>query len=136
MVGSHGLDLGRCGHGLRFGEVEITRVEDYHGPGFKSTFMFPAFRPEMCEADPETFARARVFVDTHEGAMEEAGDLLHAIAAGAIRADAIEADLAALCSGAHPGRGGDDKAITLFKSVGTAIEDLAAAELVVGDVAP
>lgn len=50
MVGSHGLDLDRCGHGLRFGEVEITRVEDYHGPGFKSTFMFPAFRPEMWQA--------------------------------------------------------------------------------------
>lgn len=95
-----------------------------------------AFRLDMCEADPETFARARVFVDTHEGAMEEAGDLLQAIAAGAIRADAIEADLAALCSGIHPGRGEDDQAITLFKSVGTAIEDLAAAELVVRDVAP
>ncbi|MGL3820429.1 ornithine cyclodeaminase family protein [Sphingopyxis sp. R3-92] len=95
-----------------------------------------AFRPDMCEADPETFACARVFVDTHEGAMEEAGDLLQAIAAGAIGADAIEADLAALCSGAHPGRGDEDEAITLFKSVGTAIEDLAAAELVVGDVAP
>jgi len=95
-----------------------------------------AFRPDMCEADAETFARARVFVDTHEGAMEEAGDLLQAIAAGAIGADAIEADLAALCSGAHPGRGEDDTAITLFKSVGTAIEDLAAAELVLGNVAP
>jgi ornithine cyclodeaminase len=95
-----------------------------------------AFRPEMCEADAETFARSRVFVDTHEGAMDEAGDLLQAIAAGAIGAEAIEADLAGLCSGAHPGRGDDNSAITLFKSVGTAIEDLAAAELVVGDVAP
>ena len=87
----------------------------------------------MREADTEAFARARVFVDTHEGAMEEAGDLLEAIAAGAIGVDAIEADLAALCSGTHPGRGGDDRAITLFKSVGSAIEDLAAAELVTGD---
>ncbi|MBW8294327.1 hypothetical protein [Sphingopyxis sp.] len=95
-----------------------------------------AFRPDMCEADAEAFARARVFVDTHEGAMDEAGDLQQAVAAGALGMDAIEADLAALCSGAHPGRGMDDKAITLFKSVGTAIEDLAAAELVVGDVAP
>lgn len=95
-----------------------------------------AFRPDMCEADGEAFARARVFVDTHQGAMEEAGDLLQAIAAGAIGADAIEADLAALCSGAHPGRGEDDAAVTLFKSVGTAIEDLAAAELVVRSVEP
>ncbi|MBO9694922.1 MAG: hypothetical protein J7499_01860 [Sphingopyxis sp.] len=95
-----------------------------------------AFRPDMCEADSETFARARVFVDTREGALDEAGDLLQAIAAGAIGVDAIEADLAALCSGAHRGRGDDREAITLFKSVGTAIEDLAAAELVAGRVAP
>lgn len=95
-----------------------------------------AFRPDMCEADPEAFARARVFVDTYEGALDEAGDLLQAIAAGVIGTDAIEADLAALCSGAHPGRGDDREAITLFKSVGTAIEDLAAAELVARRVAP
>ena len=95
-----------------------------------------AFRPDMREADTETFARARVFVDTREGALEEAGDLLRAIATGAIDAHAIEADLAVLCSGAHPGRGDDRDAITLFKSVGTAIEDLAAAELVAAGVAP
>ncbi len=95
-----------------------------------------AFRPDMCEADVESFARARIFVDTREGALEEAGDLLQAIAAGAIAADAIEADLAALCSGAHPGRGDDREAIMLFKSVGTAIEDLAAAELVAAACAP
>ncbi|HWW57792.1 MAG TPA: ornithine cyclodeaminase family protein [Sphingopyxis sp.] len=95
-----------------------------------------AFRPDMREADVEAFARARVFVDTREGALEEAGDLLRAIATGAICTNAIEADLAALCSGAHPGRSDDRDAITLFKSVGTAIEDLAAAELVAAGVAP
>lgn len=95
-----------------------------------------AFRPDMCEADAGSFARARVFVDTRAGALEEAGDLLQAIAAGAMDADAIEADLAALCSGEHPGRGDDREAITLFKSVGTAIEDLAAAEMVAGEHAP
>ncbi|MEO7169505.1 MAG: ornithine cyclodeaminase family protein [Sphingomonas sp.] len=88
-----------------------------------------AFRPEMCEADGIAFARSRVFVDTLHGALEEAGDLLQAIAAGHFTAGAIEGDLAALCTGANPGRDGDDTAITLFKSVGTAIEDLAAAEL-------
>lgn len=91
-----------------------------------------AFRPEMCEADPATFARARVFVDTREGALDEAGDLLQAIAAGAFTADAIEADLRNLARGAHPGRGADAGAITLFKSVGASLEDLAAAELVFG----
>ena len=89
-----------------------------------------AFRPDMSEADPETFAKARLFVDTHAGVLAEAGDLLQAISAGAIGADAIEADLSDLVTGRHSGRGSDRGAITLFKSVGTAIEDLAAAELV------
>jgi ornithine cyclodeaminase len=89
-----------------------------------------AFRPEMCEADGRAFARAQVFVDTREGALDEAGDLLQAIAARHIAAADIRGDLAALCAGRHPGRGGDREAITLFKSVGTGLEDLAAAELV------
>lgn len=89
-----------------------------------------AFRPEMCEADGVCFARSLVFVDTYAGAMDEAGDLLQAIAGGHLRADAIAADLAALCQQKHAGRGNDRDAITLFKSVGAALEDLAAAELV------
>jgi ornithine cyclodeaminase/alanine dehydrogenase-like protein (mu-crystallin family) len=89
-----------------------------------------AFKPEMCEADPTSFARARVFVDTRAGALSEAGDLLQAIAADALTADRIEADLADLCAGRHRGRGEDAQAITLFKAVGTAIEDLAVAETV------
>ena len=88
-----------------------------------------AFRPDMAEADPECFRRAEVFVDTREGVMAEAGDLLQAIAVGAFDAADIKADLAALCLGRHPGRESGD-AITLFKSVGSSLEDLAAAELV------
>lgn len=89
-----------------------------------------AFRPEMCEADGVAFARSRVFVDTYAGAMDEAGDLLQAIASGHFNAEAIQADLTALSQGRHIGRGADREAITLFKSVGAALEDLAAAELV------
>ena len=89
-----------------------------------------AFKPDMCEADPETFARARIFVDTEAGVMSEAGDLLQAIAAGAIAPSAIEGDLASLCRGDHRGRDRDAGAITLFKSVGASLEDLIAAELV------
>lgn len=89
-----------------------------------------AFRPEMCEADGVAFARSRVFVDTYAGAMDEAGDLLQAIANDHFNAEAIQADLTALSQGRHAGRGADREAITLFKSVGAALEDLAAAELV------
>jgi ornithine cyclodeaminase/alanine dehydrogenase-like protein (mu-crystallin family) len=91
-----------------------------------------AFRPDMCEADGVCFARSRTFVDTRHGALSEAGDLIQAIAAGHISAEAIEADLAALCDGSHRGRDGDAEAITLFKSVGTGLEDLAAARLALG----
>lgn len=89
-----------------------------------------AFRHGMSEADPECFRRARVFVDTREGTLEEAGDLLDAVAAGAMTAAAIEADLADLCAEGYQRRRGGHE-ITLFKSVGASIEDLIAAEMVV-----
>jgi ornithine cyclodeaminase len=85
-----------------------------------------AFTMHMREADDAALKRARVFVDT-AAALDEGGDVAQALANGAlVRAD-IVADLAALARGA-PGRGGPDE-ITLFKSVGAAIEDLAAAML-------
>lgn len=104
-----------------------------HGADLRSGMhvdLIGAFRPEMCEADGLCFARSQVFVDTYAGAMDEAGDLLRAIAGGHLSADAIAADLAALCQQKHAGRANDRETITLFKSVGAALEDLAAAELV------
>ena len=89
-----------------------------------------AFQPDMGEADGETFARCRVFVDTFGGALTEAGDLLKAIAAGHLTTSDIQGDLKTLCRGDVPGRRDADE-LTLFKSVGTALEDLAAARLVV-----
>jgi ornithine cyclodeaminase len=88
-----------------------------------------SFRPDMREADSEVLVRARVFVDSREGALAEAGELLHAIAQGRWSADRIEADLAALCRGEAPGRTSPPE-ITLFKAVGTALADLATASLV------
>lgn len=88
-----------------------------------------AFTPDMAEADPAALRRARVFVDTRVGARNEAGDILQAIAAGAITADDIEGELADLTRGTVEGRRSAAE-LTLFKSVGTALEDLAAAELV------
>ncbi len=79
------------------------------------------------EADTEAVARARVFVDTYQGARDEAGDLLIPIAEGRIASAHILGDLAELLGGAVPARI-SERDVTLFKSVGTAIEDLAAAE--------
>jgi ornithine cyclodeaminase len=87
-----------------------------------------AFRPEMCEADGAAVERSLVYVDTIEGALHEAGDLIQATASGHFAMDRIAGDLAGLCQGRFER---DARAITLFKSVGTAIEDLAAAELAV-----
>jgi alanine dehydrogenase len=92
-----------------------------------------AFTPDMREADDETLRRARVFVDTREGALAEAGDLIHAIAAGAMTEDDIAGDLFELTRGSRAGRRFHDQ-ITLFKSVGAALEDLAAANLALDTV--
>ncbi len=90
-----------------------------------------AFRPTMREADSALLARATLAVDTRAGALAEAGDIVQAIAEGAITEAHVAADLAALCAGAHPGRTGAGE-ITVFKSVGWAGEDLAAAILAYG----
>jgi len=88
------------------------------------------FRPTMREADDEAVRRADlVCVDTRAGALKEAGDLVQPIAAGVLRAEDIAADLHELVRGRHPGRTAPAQ-ITLFKSVGYALEDLAAARAV------
>ena len=68
---------------------------------------------------------------TRAGGLAEAGDVVQAIAEGAITAEHVLADLAALCRGTHPGRQSADQ-ITAFKSVGWAGEDLAATVLAYG----
>jgi alanine dehydrogenase len=88
-----------------------------------------AFTPAMREADDAAVTRARVFVDTRAGALKEGGDLVIPLAQGTITPKHVQGDLSDLCRGAVAGRTSDSE-ITLFKSVGTAIEDLAAAMLV------
>jgi ornithine cyclodeaminase/alanine dehydrogenase-like protein (mu-crystallin family) len=90
------------------------------------------YRPDMRETDDTAIRRARIFIDT-DAALAEAGDLTQPIAAGIITRNDVTADLAALCRGTAPGRTAPEE-ITLFKSVGSAIEDLAAAMLVWDDV--
>jgi ornithine cyclodeaminase len=84
------------------------------------------FSPTAREIDAATMAAATLFVDRRESALNEAGDYLLAAKEGAIGADHIRAELGEVLIKAHPGRTSRDE-ITLFKSLGIAIEDLAAA---------
>ena len=86
------------------------------------------FKPDMREVDDALVLHSRVFVDTFDGALAEAGDLVQPMTAGLISRDHVLAELACLTHGRHTGRSSNQE-ITLFKSVGTAIEDLAAARL-------
>jgi alanine dehydrogenase len=88
------------------------------------------FRRDMREADDAALVRARIVVDTYAGALAEAGDLVQPIGTGVIAREQVLAELAELlrCEKRARLMPGD---ITLFKSVGTALEDLAAAQLVV-----
>ena len=89
-----------------------------------------AFRPETREVDDETIARARVLVDTYDGALAEAGDLLIPLRSGRILRSHIVADLHEIVSGKTPARTHEGE-ITVFKSVGCALEDLVVATAVV-----
>ncbi|MGO9716493.1 MAG: ornithine cyclodeaminase family protein [Steroidobacteraceae bacterium] len=86
-----------------------------------------AYTADMCETDDEAIARAELFVDTRAGALGESGEIIGAIARGVIDPGAVRAELSELASGSFTRSRAD--AITLFKSVGTALEDLVAAEL-------
>jgi ornithine cyclodeaminase len=87
-----------------------------------------AFKPSMRESDDAAVRRASVFVDTHAGAKTEGGDIVQPLASGVLKPHDILADLADLVAGRHPGRSSPQE-ITLFKSVGAALEDLAGAIL-------
>lgn len=87
-----------------------------------------AYRPDMAEADAALMAGGRLFVDTRAGALAEAGDILQAIDAGAINADHIIADLFEIDGFAEWCRLTTDE-VTIFKAVGSAVSDFAAAQL-------
>ncbi len=87
------------------------------------------YSPAAREIDTATMAAATLFVDRRESALNEAGDYLLAAKEGAIGPDHIRAELGEVLIKAHPGRTSRDE-ITLFKSLGIAIEDLAAAAYV------
>ncbi|WP_027230626.1 ornithine cyclodeaminase family protein [Phyllobacterium sp. UNC302MFCol5.2] len=88
-----------------------------------------AFTPTMRESDDECIRRARVFVDTRDGALKEGGDIVQPIKAGVVSKEHVIGDLFDLTRGTMKGRQSAEE-ITLFKSVGAALEDLAAGILV------
>jgi ornithine cyclodeaminase/alanine dehydrogenase-like protein (mu-crystallin family) len=85
--------------------------------------------PTTRELDTATMAAAALFVDRRESTLNESGDYLIASAEGAIGPEHIRAELGEVLTGAAPGRTSDEE-LTIFKSLGLAVEDLAAAELV------
>jgi ornithine cyclodeaminase/alanine dehydrogenase-like protein (mu-crystallin family) len=88
-----------------------------------------SFQPEVREVDSVAICRARIYVDTHAGALAEAGDILIPMGERLITPEHIVSDLHQLLSRKRPGRANRAE-ITIFKSVGCALEDLVAAELV------
>jgi len=92
-----------------------------------------AFQPHTREVDDETVRRARLVVDTYEGALAEAGDLLIPMKNGTIGREHIVADLHEIASAKKAGRASRDD-ITLFKSLGCAMEDLVTAQLAIKDL--
>ena len=86
--------------------------------------------PTARELDTETVAHSSFFVDRRESALNEAGDYVLAAAEGAIGPDHVRAELGEVLAGMHPGREHEDE-LTVFESLGIAVEDLASAELVV-----
>jgi ornithine cyclodeaminase len=88
-----------------------------------------AFKPEMQEVDEETICRARIFVDSVEACLEEAGDLIIPLKRGLIQETDILAELGEVAAGRKKGRSSASE-ITYFKSVGNAVQDVSVAQAI------
>lgn len=87
-----------------------------------------ACRPSQREIDPDLVARARLVVDSREAALQESGDIVQTIREGRMGADRVHLELGQLIAGTARGRRSTEE-VTLFKSLGLAVEDLATAAL-------
>ena len=95
--------------------------------------MVGAYRPDMREADDDCIRRCQVVVDNYTGALKETGDIKIPLDEGLLTVEDIKADLFELCKGdVNFERQSSD--ITMFKSVGHALEDLAAAQLIAAEL--
>jgi len=90
-----------------------------------------AYRSHTREIPGETVARARLFVDSRAACLAEAGELVMAMEEGSLAADCAPAEIGEVAAGSAEGRRDDDE-VTIFKSVGNAVQDLAVAGLVLG----
>ncbi len=88
-----------------------------------------SYKPHMREIPEDTVIRAKVIVDSRSACLSEAGDLIQPIKNGKITEEHIHAELGEIVNGTKTGRT-DEEEITIFKSVGNAVQDLAAANLV------
>jgi len=93
-----------------------------------------AYTPQMQEVDAETIRRAKVVIDSRQASLAEAGDLLIPLQQGIITESHIHAELGEIVLGRRPGRERADE-ITYFKSVGVAVQDVAAARRVLNRAA-
>jgi alanine dehydrogenase len=82
--------------------------------------------PKIRELDSETVKKSKLVVDQREACLKEAGDIMDPLAEGVIGVEHIYSELGELITGKKRGRT-DDREITLFKSVGIALQDLATA---------
>jgi ornithine cyclodeaminase/alanine dehydrogenase-like protein (mu-crystallin family) len=138
MKAEHGLEIEAVDAAKCAGEADVictcttSRTPVFDGrrlrPGTHLNLV-GAFQPDTREVDDETVKRARIVVDTYDHALAEAGDLLIPLQNGTIRREHILADLHEIASGKKQGRASRED-ITLFKSVGCALEDLVTAQLI------
>ncbi|MEN3047239.1 MAG: ornithine cyclodeaminase family protein [Candidatus Caldarchaeales archaeon] len=87
-----------------------------------------AFTPQMAELEAELVASSKVVVDSREAAKAEAGDVIQAVQKGLMRWEDVHAELGEVVAGIRPGRENEDE-VTVFKSVGLAVQDAAVAAL-------
>lgn len=90
-----------------------------------------ACRPSQRELDPALVARAVLFTDSRAAVLKESGDVIQSMREGRFAEDHVRAELGEVINGSKPGRRSPEE-VTLFKSLGLAIEDLTAADLVYG----
>jgi len=104
-----------------FSDDEISEGVHINGVG--------AYKPQMCEIPEQTIVRAKIVTDHKETCLKEAGDIILPIKKGLFSPDKIYGDIGEIASGSKKGRDRDGE-ITVFKSVGNAVQDLSAAGVI------